>query len=191
MSKVRAEQAADEVLIAREQRRKIINRIIEDVLQLSNRQKLKHEVVSVDQIIQDFATRFVEEQDISVEHLNVRTTPSLAMVDPGHLDQVLWNLCTNARIHNQSDSLSITLSCWQSERGTTVIDVIDDGKGISDMDIENLFDPFYSTHHAGTGLGLFIIRELCDLNKAKIECMPSTSGAHFRVTLASAQDMAA
>ncbi|MFK8077931.1 MAG: PAS domain-containing sensor histidine kinase [Granulosicoccus sp.] len=168
-----------------------INRIVEDVLQLSNRQKLKHEVISVDEIIQDFATRFVEEQGISVEHLNVNTQPSLAMVDPGHLDQVLWNLCTNARIHNQSDSLSITLSCWQSNNGTTIIDVIDDGKGISDMDIENLFDPFYSTHHAGTGLGLFIIRELCDLNKAKIECLPSSSGAHFRVTLASVQDMAA
>lgn len=181
---------ADLLLIAKRHTQRI-NRIIEDVLQLSNRQQLKHEVVSVDEIIQDFATRFIDEHDISAGQMNISTSPSLAMVDPGHLDQVLWNLCTNARIHNQGDNLSITISCWQSERGNTFVDIVDNGKGISDMDIENLFDPFYSTHHAGTGLGLFIIRELCDLNKAKIECLPSDSGAHFRVTLASAQDMAA
>jgi two-component system sensor histidine kinase PilS (NtrC family) len=83
------------------------------------------------------------------------------------------------------------IHCWQSESGVTVVDVIDNGKGISDIDIENLFDPFYSTHHAGTGLGLYIIRELCELNNAKIECVPSQEGAHFRMTLASSQNMAA
>ncbi len=168
-----------------------INRIIEDVLQLSNRQQLKHEVVSVDAILDNFAQRFIDEHDLNPELIQLTTEPCQATIDPGHLDQVLWNLCTNARIHNQNDSLSINISCWQSERGTTVVDVIDDGKGISDMDIENLFDPFYSTHHAGTGLGLYIIRELCDLNKAKVECLPRENGAHFRVTMASAQDMAA
>ena len=68
---------------------------------------------------------------------------------------------------------------------------MDNGKGISDMERENLFEPFYSTHHAGTGLGLFIIRELCDLNKARIECLKRDEGAHFRITLSNAQEMAA
>ena len=87
---------------------------------------------------------------------------------------------------------SITVvHCWQTTNGTTVIDVTDNGKGISDIAAENLFDPFYSTHHAGTGLGLYIIRELCELNKATIECIPSIKGAHFMVTLNSTQDMAA
>ena len=64
-------------------------------------------------------------------------------------------------------------------------------KGISDIDRDNLFEPFYTTHQTGTGLGLYIIRELCELNNASVDCLPSEEGAHFRVVLASAQDMAA
>ena len=168
-----------------------INRIVEDVLQLSNRQQVRKEQISVDELIVNFATRFKSEHELSDEQLCVNTEPSNGVVDPGHLDQVLWNLCTNAQLHNDTTTISITISCWQAQRGETIIDVIDNGKGISDMDRENLFEPFYSTHHAGTGLGLFIIRELCELNKAQIECIERKTGAHFRVTLSAAQDMAA
>lgn len=168
-----------------------INRIVDDVLQLSNRQQVRTEQVCIDELIINFATRFKSEHELDDELLCIRTEPTHAVVDPGHLDQVLWNLCTNAQLHNDSNAISITICCWQAQRGTTVIDVMDNGKGISDMDKENLFEPFYSTHHAGTGLGLFIIRELCELNKAQIECMESEMGAHFRVTLSAAQDMAA
>lgn len=168
-----------------------INRIVEDVLQLSNRQQVRNDLVAVDEVVNDFATRFINENAMSADQLQVSTEPAMAHIDPGHLDQVLWNLCTNARLHNQPTEIALKIACWQSERGTTLIDVSDNGKGISDIDKENLFEPFYSTHHAGTGLGLFIIRELCELNKAHIDCIPSNQGAHFRVTLASVQDMAA
>ncbi len=167
-----------------------INRIIEDVLQLSHQQKVRSEVVSVDALVENFAQRFASEHALNAERLVVRTEPVRAIVDPAHLDQVLWNLCTNAQLHNQNNAISLTIICWASARGT-VIDIMDDGNGISDMDREKLFEPFYSTHHAGTGLGLFIIRELCELNKAEIESIPCEMGAHFRVTLAAAQDMAA
>lgn len=168
-----------------------INRIIEDVLQLSNRQQVRSSEVRIDEQIMDFAQRFITENELKPEQLTITAEPCTAMVDPGHLDQVLWNLCTNAQLHNDSDAISIEISCWQSDRGTTVIDVADNGRGISDMDRANLFEPFYSTHHAGTGLGLFIIRELCEINKASIECLPRETGAHFRISLTAAQDMAA
>ncbi len=179
-----------ELLLIAKRHTSRINRIIEDVLQLSNRKQVCSEVVEIDSLINDFAIRFTSEHGLQAEQMIVETESTRATVDPGHLDQVLWNLCTNAQLHNQSDAISLTIRCWQSERGA-VIDVTDDGKGISDMDREKLFEPFYSTHHAGTGLGLFIIRELCELNKAAIECLPSEKGAHFRVVLANAQDMAA
>lgn len=180
-----------ELLLIAKRHTQRINRIVEDVLQLSNRQQINHEVVAVDQLIHDFAARFIEENGLDKARLTVTAVPALAMIDPGHLDQVLWNLCTNAYVHNQYESLTMKIHCWQSDHGITVVDVIDDGKGISDMDIENLFDPFYSTHHAGTGLGLYIIRELCELNNAQVECIPSQGGAHFRMTLASSQNLAA
>lgn len=180
-----------ELLLIAERHTARINRIVEDVLQLSNRQQVRSELVSVGELVKNFSQRFIAEHALEDSKFSVTTELAHVMFDPNHLDQVLWNLCTNAQIHNQSDELSINITCWQTERGTTIIDVIDDGKGISDMDRENLFEPFYSTHHAGTGLGLFIIRELCGLNKAHIECVPREHGAHFRVTLTSVQDMAA
>ena len=113
------------------------------------------------------------------------------MFDAEHLDQVLWNLCTNARLHNAEKEIKISISAWKSQQGLTVMDITDNGNGIPDIHREQLFEPFYSTHHDGSGLGLYIIRELCDMNKARIECLERQDGAHFRITLSSAQQMAA
>ena len=168
-----------------------INRIIEDVLQLSNRERVRFETLQVDEAINLFALRFREENSSNGAVLKIITEPCNAMADAGHLDQILWNLCTNARLHNSNEELQIIIHCYESGFGTLYIDVRDTGEGISDIDRDNLFEPFYSTHQTGTGLGLFIIRELCTLNNASIECMPTKLGAHFRVTLTSVQDMAA
>jgi len=170
-----------------------INRIIEDVLQLSNRQRVQMETIDVDAAIHGFVQRFTDENGLLPEQLQANTEPCLARVDAGHLDQMLWNLCTNALLHNDNSGVNISISCCYSSHSTTSIDVLDTGKGLSDIDRNNLFEPFYSTHQTGTGLGLFIIRELCELNNASIECLPpgTNSGAHFRVMLVSAQDMAA
>lgn len=168
-----------------------INRIIEDVLQLSNRDRVQFELLDIDEAINLFALRFRNESTSDSIVLKVKTEPCSAMADAGHLDQVLWNLCTNACLHNNNENLEIVIHCYTTGYGTTYIDVCDDGKGISDIDRDKLFEPFYSTHQTGTGLGLFIISELCELNNASIECLPTEKGAHFRVTLGSAQDMAA
>ena len=168
-----------------------INRIIEDVLQLSNRQRVQLTMLCIDEAVETFAKQFIAENSLDNRSLEIETEPCVALVDAGHLDQVLWNLCTNACIHNNQNALLITITCCNTGYGTTIIDVSDNGKGINDIEADRLFEPFYSTHHAGSGLGLFIIRELCELNKASIESLPSEHGAHFRITFATAQDMAA
>jgi len=169
-----------------------INRIVEDVLQLSNRQRVRLDLIDLRQAIEDFRTRFQTENSLAANAIECDIEPGLhALFDVEHFDQVLWNLCSNARLHNEEANLTITIKCWRAHNGTAVIDIMDNGQGISDIDRENLFEPFYSTHHAGTGLGLFIIRELCDLNKANIECLKHESGAHFRIILSNAQEMAA
>lgn len=180
-----------ELLVIARRHTQRINRIIEDVLQLSNRERVHIEHVSVDEIINSFIDRFVAENALETSQLTSDTERCHALVDAGHLDQVLWNLCTNALLHNDKIDLTINLSCWNSGHGSTFIDIKDSGKGISDIDRDNLFEPFYTTHQTGTGLGLFIIRELCELNNASVDCLPAEEGAHFRVVLTSAQDMAA
>ena len=169
-----------------------INRIVEDVLQLSNRKQVSNEAIDLSHVVSDFRSRFITENRLDDTDLTVATEPNvIAIFDPDHLDQVLWNLCTNSRLHNNHRNIKITISCWQSQQGTAVLDIVDDGIGIPDLNREQLFEPFYSTHHNGSGLGLYIIRELCDLNKASIECIPRSEGAHFQITLNSAQQLAA
>ena len=184
------EKDADLLRIAHKHTQRI-SRIIDDVLQLSNRERVRLEEVDIEQAIRQFSQRFCSENFCPDQTLQIKTEHCTAMVDAGHLDQVLWNLCTNAYLHNDKQNLNTTISCWYAGHGATVIDVCDNGKGVTDFDRDKLFEPFYSTHHAGTGLGLFIIRELCELNNAHIECLASSGGAHFRVTLTNAQDMAA
>lgn len=168
-----------------------INRIIEDILQLSNRELVLRETLSIADVVEHFAERFRNENHLSAEQLTTSVEQCHADVDSGHLDQILWNLCTNAQLHNQLKPIVISISCWSSGHGTTIIDVTDNGRGISDKERDNLFEPFYSTHHAGTGLGLFIIRELCELNKAQIECLANNEGAQFRITFGTSLDLAA
>lgn len=168
-----------------------INRIIEDILQLSNRQLIQSDEISIDNAIDSFVKRFLSENNMGASRLKAETEPCRATIDPEHLDQILWNLCTNAQLHNQNNPINIVIKCWFSEHGTANMLVVDDGKGISQADRINLFEPFFSTHHEGTGLGLFIIRELCELNHARIECLPTADGAHFHITFNHSQDMAA
>jgi len=181
-----------ELLTIAYQHTKRIDQIVEDVLQLSNRKNAKSEAIDLNYVVSDFCKRFIAENRLGESQLQHKTEPyTIALFDPDHLDQVLWNLCTNSRLHNDCQDIQIEINCWQSQHGNVVIDIVDNGKGISDFQREQLFEPFYSTHHNGSGLGLYIIRELCDLNKAHIECIDRSEGAHFCITLSTTLRMAA
>ena len=182
---------ADLLVIAQRQTNRI-NGIVEDVLQLSNRQQMNPAPVDLAELVSTFCQRYQQEHDLPDAQIQCFTTRGVtARFDPDHLDQVLWNLCTNARLHNEDTPTTVEISCWLTRTGVAIIDVIDNGRGIADLDREHLFEPFYSTHHSGSGLGLYILRELCEINGATIECLEHDGGAHFRLSLASSRQMAA
>ncbi len=169
-----------------------INRIVEDVMQLSNGQRIRQDSIDLSGFVNEFCDRFESEKHGENFTLDRAIEDSVVgMFDPEHLDQVLWNLCSNSLLHNEGESIALRVECWHSGNGYAVIDVTDDGKGISDIDQVKLFEPFYSTHQNGSGLGLYIIKELCELNKASLESLPADTGAHFRITLATSAQMAA
>lgn len=169
-----------------------INRIIEDILQLSNRQKIRRDTLDITQKLNTFQTRFEEESLRVGSTIETNIEPGLvAVFDPDHLDQVLWNICSNALGHNSTIDIAIKINAFRATPNSIVVDITDNGRGIADLDRLKLFEPFYSTHHEGCGLGLYIIRELCELNKADINCVEADDGAHFRITLSTAQQMAA
>jgi len=67
--------------------------------------------------------------------------------------------------------------------GRMQLDVIDDGPGVPKEAMPHLFEPFFTTEAQGTGLGLYIARELCEGNNARIEAVPDAGFGHFRITL--------
>ena len=66
---------------------------------------------------------------------------------------------------------------------TLQLDVIDDGPGVPDRALPHLFEPFFTTDAKGTGLGLYIARELSEANGARIDYLPRANGGHFRLTM--------
>lgn len=102
--------------------------------------------------------------------------------DPGHLQQILHNLMLNAVKHNRDRAITIILRTRLAQIGRHLyIDVEDNGKGIASEDCERVFEPFFSKDQ-GTGLGLYMVREMCMANRAQIVAVPKEGGACLRIT---------
>jgi two-component system, NtrC family, sensor histidine kinase PilS len=102
--------------------------------------------------------------------------------DRSHLHQVLWNLVSNAIRHSSRGPGAVRIQLESAANdGRVELHIFDDGPGIPETVREQIFEPFFTTHTQGTGLGLFIARELCATNGASLDLAASTSGAHFIV----------
>jgi two-component system sensor histidine kinase PilS (NtrC family) len=106
-------------------------------------------------------------------------------MDATQLHQVLWNLCSNGLRHSQGypRQPKLEIHCGQSDKANTpFIDVIDQGPGIPPDVVQNIFEPFFTTESKGSGLGLYIARELCESNQARLNYVAiPTGGACFRL----------
>jgi two-component system sensor histidine kinase PilS (NtrC family) len=101
--------------------------------------------------------------------------------DRAHLHQILWNLLANARRYASERPGAIQVRAAM-DGGHTRLEVIDDGPGISAENRSRLFEPFFTTHAKGTGLGLYIARELAEANRASLVLHDRAQGAHFSLT---------
>ncbi len=71
------------------------------------------------------------------------------------------------------------------------LDIIDNGPGIDPDSAETIFEPFFTTRSTGTGLGLYIAREICENNQCSLDYLPiETSGSCFRITFTSSEPQA-
>lgn len=164
-----------------------INKIIEDILQLSRREKVQPEVINLQTYLDDFKLRLTEHGQITASQIDLEVSANMAIsFDPSHLEQILNNLCLNAVFHNpDKDNLQIKIACSASSPNNDAnIVVSDNGKGVDKIIIDEVFEPFYTTSHNGTGLGLFIVRELCEINNARTSYLSQAQGASFRIQTA-------
>ncbi|MDH5389463.1 MAG: ATP-binding protein [Gammaproteobacteria bacterium] len=164
-----------------------INDVVKNVLQLSRKQYYNPEVVNLKNWLVQFKNEFCPSNGINENQIDINIQPESISVlfDPEQLYQVFWNLCSNAINHSGIDTqqLSIKLHGQLSDEAEQVyIDIIDNGLGINEDIAAHIFEPFYTTSTQGTGLGLYIIKEIVENNRAKIKQIEQThNGGCFRI----------
>ncbi|NND60447.1 MAG: PAS domain-containing protein, partial [Gammaproteobacteria bacterium] len=150
-----------------------VSTIIENVLQLSRRDNTRPQSIVLatwlDSFLDDFcSSNQLGRELIEASHDDVQMSVS---IDPSHLHQVLWNLCENALRYASDDNGEVTLSLHSGRLSTSdrpYLEVLDRGSGIGEELIDRIFEPFVTGASDGTGLGLFIARELCECNHAAL-----------------------
>ncbi|WP_018881267.1 PAS domain-containing sensor histidine kinase [Thioalkalivibrio sp. ALE30] len=173
---------------------KRVNELISNVLSLSRRDTGERERLNLQETLDRFAEEFCGALQLPRSTLHARVEPgdSEIQFDRSQLNQILWNLCTNARIHgghDEPDSPPIVLRGGAGQVARVVsLDVIDAGPGISTEQEKDLFEPFVSGRSGGTGLGLYISRMLCENNGASLEYIRTPTGGCFRILFAPLED---
>ncbi|MBY0573340.1 MAG: PAS domain-containing sensor histidine kinase [Undibacterium sp.] len=147
-----------------------LNQLIEDILKLSR--KAQHHVAPfllMDQL-KEIVQEFVETRAISPQQIQLTDTGQfLVSFDLGHLHEVITNLLSNALRYASGAPGSIRLIIRFSSGNRRELHIQDDGPGISALVRAHLFEPFYTTSSKGTGLGLYMARELCLNNHALLD----------------------
>lgn len=160
-----------------------INQIVQDVMQLNRRDRVQPEVFDLDMVLQAFFEEFVMAERIDPGIMVLAATPKVEVAfDRGHLRQVLWNLGRNALRYSSKAPGSVILTIGaQAKR--IFLEVQDDGPGVPAEHQAKLFEPFFTTAAEGTGLGLYIAKELCEANGSRLEYYADhgRSGAGFRI----------
>ena len=163
---------------------KRIDRIVGEVLQLNRRDRQQPEVIPLCDFIASIAEEIVQAEGIGAGGVAIEIDNELrVMFDRGHLSQIAWNLVRNAWQHCRREPGSIHITARAGYMGDAVIcELGDDGPGVPAEFRAQIFEPFFTTRPGGTGLGLYIARELCDANGAALELLPRSPGAVFRIT---------
>jgi two-component system sensor histidine kinase PilS (NtrC family) len=166
-----------------------MNQIIEDILMLSRRSASRREKIQLCPWLDHYLKNFHLEHGVNIKvfKLDFPDDALNARIDPAHLKQIMDNLCQNALKYGNPEEGPIQLYCYKNQH-MACIDVIDNGPAIRHEHIKHLFEPFFTTSASGTGLGLYISRELAELNQAKLSYYLTKNNRNcFRLLLTEAE----
>ena len=170
-----------------------VSTIINNVLKLSRRDATHPERLDLGDWVQAFVEEFAETMQVPEQALSLADPDADIEVsaDPSHLHQVLWNLCDNAMKYASRDGQDNGIELRWGRAALSArpyLEVCDRGPGIREEDAERIFEPFFTGQKGGTGLGLFLARELCQCNGAALIYEPRQGGGSiFRVVFADPQ----
>lgn len=160
-----------------------LNRLVTEVLELGRRDRAQPEALQWQTFLSGFLEELALHDGSAARRVLVGTGDVELRFDRGHLYRVLWNLLGNALRHASLADGAVRLEAVPAAAANRVeLHVVDDGPGVDEAQRNQVFEPFFTTHGAGTGLGLYIARELCEASGARLELLDDGPGAHFRIT---------
>ncbi len=173
---------------------KRMNGIVENILGLARRERSQPESIELTAFVRRFVEEYRQNHPLETDIMQAVNESRLlvAMADPQQLHQVLTALVHNALNYGREPGkpAQVTVSVRQDSNRTPFIEVIDRGPGIPPRVAEQLFTPFYTTSEHGTGLGLYIAKQLCEANQCTLQYEPVPGGGScFRIVLQSAQSL--
>jgi two-component system sensor histidine kinase PilS (NtrC family) len=164
--------------------------IVRDVLILGlggNRENARA-MISLAEWLPEVVQEISAQEGVEAGVIEAHAYPELQLAFvPAQLQQVVWNLVSNALRYASRQKGAVRLEARAGSHGVE-LHVIDNGPGIDASLRDQIFEPFFTTSTRGTGLGLYIVRELCEANGASIIIADEEEdgGAHFIVQGASA-----
>jgi two-component system, NtrC family, sensor histidine kinase PilS len=166
-----------------------MNQVIENVLQLSRRRQAEPQLLDLkywlNRFVSEYRSTAPENQQV---HLETSSGSLQTRMDPHQLTQVLTNLVQNGLRYSGQKHLQsqVWLKLFRaSDNELPVLEVLDDGPGVPAEQLQSIFEPFFTTDNKGTGLGLYISRELCESNQARLDYQQRDAGGScFRITFA-------
>ena len=165
-----------------------VNQIVESVMQISRREPPKPEQL----LLESWLSAFVR------EYLNALNRPAEVIIDcdykelliefdPENLQRIFSNLLDNALRHSKQETGKETARIHIDVDSTLhqyQINMIDNGSGVAFADRAKLFEPFFTTMSEGSGMGLYLCKELCEINNADLDYRLTGKGEScFRISI--------
>ncbi|MCK5524723.1 MAG: PAS domain-containing protein [Thiomargarita sp.] len=154
-----------------------VNNIIESVLQLSRRDQANAQCFDLQIWLRAYIDEFIIQQDLNPSDVIFSSHHSHKMVcfDPSQLYQVVGNLCENGLRYSQGTPLLELTIGVSEESNRPYLNIKDQGQGMTSAVKAQIFEPFFTTETNGTGLGLYLAKEICEANQASLHLLSNSS----------------
>ncbi len=164
-----------------------VNSIIENIMQLSVKKTAQVKEVCLNDYLETLKKEYLLDKPSNYKvELQLDSKPITVLFDYSQLRQILTNLIDNGLRYselNQGEPTIMIMLGVEPQNNTPFLDVVDRGEGIAPEIAEKIFEPFFTTSTTGTGLGLYLSRELCEANQARLDYIPLTAGGScFRIS---------
>ena len=170
---------------------KRVNNIIENIMSLSQRKSVQVKEINLSQFLPNMLQEYTSGKEVDpLVDIQFQSPNLIIHFDISQLSQILTNLIDNAARYSELKTgkpfVQIMVGI-EPHSHTAFLDVIDKGEGITPEVAEKVFEPFFTTSRTGTGLGLYLSKELCEANRARLDYIPlTTGGSCFRISFSAA-----